>query len=76
LFEINVTYKIQEQVFWVMTPCKVAEDLDNSIHFTLKMEAARSSETLVFYHITTLRYNPEDLESNLYHREKIKFRFT
>jgi len=31
-----------------------------STHFTLKMEAARSFETLVSYHITTRRHNPQD----------------
>jgi hypothetical protein len=30
------------------------------LNFTLKMEAARASETLVSYHITTQRHNPED----------------
>jgi len=45
------------------------EDLDlklypSSSHFTLKMEAARSSETLVSYHITTRRHNPEDRDSD------------
>jgi hypothetical protein len=51
--------KIQVVVFWVVTPCSdvigchVQEDLAASIftpspyHFILKMEAARSSETLV-----------------------------
>jgi hypothetical protein len=32
----------------------------------LKMEAAWISETLVFYHSTTQRYNTEDLDLNLY----------
>jgi len=39
--------KIQVTVFWVVTP----EDNAASI-FTLKMEAARSSETSVSHHIT------------------------
>jgi hypothetical protein len=34
-----------------------------------KMEAARFSETLVSFHITTLRHNPEDLDLNLHLRE-------
>jgi len=34
----------------------------STIHFTLKMEAARSSETLVSYCNTTQHHNPEDLD--------------
>jgi len=36
------------------------------IHFTLKMEATRSSKMLVSYYNTTQLYNPEDLYLNLY----------
>jgi hypothetical protein len=46
----------------------VLEDLDlvvcifTSLYFILKMEAARSSETLVSYRNIKRRHNPEDLE--------------
>jgi len=40
-FEVFTTVKIQVEVFWVVTPCIA--------HFTLKMEAARSSETLSYH---------------------------
>jgi hypothetical protein len=32
------------------------------MHFTLRMQAARSSETLVSCHSTTWYYNPKDLD--------------
>jgi hypothetical protein len=40
--------------------------LEDYVAFTLKIEAARSSETLVFYHITTWYHNPEDHDMNLH----------
>jgi hypothetical protein len=36
------------------------------------MEAARSSETLIFYRKTTRYHNPEDLDLNLHRRETIR----
>jgi hypothetical protein len=33
--------------------------------FTMKMDEAWSSETLVFYHIITWCHNPEDLDLKL-----------
>jgi hypothetical protein len=40
----------------------------------LKMEAARAAETLVSYHITTRRHNPEDYDLNLHRHENFKSR--
>jgi hypothetical protein len=45
------------------------------LHFTLKMEAGRSFETLISYHRTTRRHNPEDLDLNLPRREKPECRY-
>jgi len=44
-------------VFWVLTS---RSDVLGVECFTLKTGVARSSETLVSYHITTRRHNPED----------------
>jgi hypothetical protein len=56
-------------VLLVVIPCGVVTE------YTLlwvKMEAATFSETLVSYHITTRRHNPEDLDANLHRRENFK----
>jgi hypothetical protein len=46
-------------VFWVL--------------IALMMEAARTSETLVNFYQTTLRYNPEDSHLRAHRRENLKF---
>jgi len=43
-------------------------------HAALKMEAARTSETLVSYHITTRHHGPEDHDLNIWRRENLKSR--
>jgi hypothetical protein len=59
-FEVFTAVKIQVEFLWVVTPCSVVVG-----YFTLKMEAARSSETLVPYHNITGRHNPEDLDMKI-----------
>jgi hypothetical protein len=54
-FYLALKMEIQVVVFLAVTPCSDAVG-----HFTLKMQAAKSSETLVSYHITTRRHDPED----------------
>jgi hypothetical protein len=51
----------------------VSKDLRASI-FTLKMEAAKPSETSVPFRDTTRRHNPEDLDLNLLRIENLKLR--
>jgi len=43
------------------------------LHFTTKMEEARFSETLVSYHKTTRRHNPQFHDVNFRRREKFKY---
>jgi len=42
------------------------------IHFTLKMEAAMSSETFVSYHKDTRSHNPENRHLDVHIHEKLK----
>jgi len=49
--------------------------LTSSTHFTLKMDAAWYSETLVSYHNITWCQNTEDLDLNIHRRVNLKSRF-
>jgi hypothetical protein len=63
----------QVEFFWFVTPRNVAVGYQRfrgpgclRLHFTLKMEAASSSETLVYYRNITRRHNSEDLGLKLF----------
>jgi hypothetical protein len=59
-------------VFWAVTPCSLVEVYQ---HFraiiALMMEALSTSETLLNFYQTTLRYNPKDSHLHTRHRENL-----
>jgi hypothetical protein len=70
-------------VFWVVAPCSVVEvyqrfrgpcrfHLQFDELIALMMEAARTSETLVNFYQTTLRYKPEDSHLRTHRRQNLK----
>jgi hypothetical protein len=62
----TLKYWLQVEVFWVVTSCTVKLGHLSfgclHLHFSLKIEEARSSETLVPYFNNAWRHNPEDFE--------------
>jgi len=65
---IGIQFKLWSSGFWhyvVMWCCCLY------LHFTLQMEEAWSSETLVLYHINTLCHDPEDYDLTFHHHENL-----
>jgi hypothetical protein len=60
----RVKVSVQVMVFWVVMPCCL--HLQDKVCFTLKMEAAEFSKSLVSYHIT-------DHNLNSHHHESLKY---
>jgi hypothetical protein len=68
-FEAFTAVMFQVDVFWVVTPCSVVVGYKlfrgpgyPHLQREVKMEAARTFETVVSYHKTTRRHNPEDID--------------
>jgi hypothetical protein len=77
-FEAFTAVKIQVEVCWVVTPCRVVGyqrfGPTYCLHLQSEVGAVLNPETLIFYHNTTRRHKPEDLDLNLHSRENPKSR--
>jgi hypothetical protein len=57
-FEVLTAVSMKMAVFWVVAPCSLVEVYRR--FRALMMEAAGTSETLVYFYQTIRCYNPED----------------
>jgi hypothetical protein len=73
-WKTKINPSISPSHVWLIGTIRIHAIYPSTFHFTLKMEAARSSKTLVSYHNTTRRHNSEDLDLNLHRREILKSR--
>jgi hypothetical protein len=67
--EVFTAVRIHVEFFWVVTLCSVVVGYQHfrglCCLFTLKMEAAWASETLIFYHKNSQHHSQEDPNLNL-----------
>jgi hypothetical protein len=68
--EVFTAVKIEVEVFWIVPPCndmvgykRFGRPCCLHLHGE-KMEAPRSVETLISYHVITRRHNSKDLDLN------------
>jgi hypothetical protein len=76
----QTSHKLKMADFWFVAPCSLLEVYQNfrgvcCLHHQgdlQVMEAARTSETSVYFHQTTRRNNPEDSHLHTSRRENMK----